>query len=104
MVHRLSPLPERPWLMRMRWCDLLFAHWVVDAALVRSLIPQQLELDLFDGRAYLGAVPFRMEGMAPRLLPNIPGFHSFPELNLRSYVTLDRKPGVWFFRFLDQGS
>ena len=76
MGHRLSPPPERPWLMRMRWCDLLFAHWVGDAALVRSLIPQQLELDLFDGRAYLGAVPFRMEGVAPRLLPNLPGFHS----------------------------
>src|SRR5581483_7804428 len=103
MRHRPLPLPDRPWLMRMRWNDLLFAHWLVDAALVRALIPQQLELDLFDARAYLGAVPFRMDGVAPRLLPSLPGFHSFPELNLRTYVTRDHKPGVWFFS-LDAGN
>jgi uncharacterized protein len=103
MGYRLSPLPDRPWLMRMRWCDLLFTHWVVDPRLVRTRIPQQLELDLFDGRAYLSAAAFRMQGVAPRLLPNLPGFHSFPELNLRTYVTLDQKPGVWFFS-LDAGN
>lgn len=103
MGYRLSPLPDRPWLMRMRWCDLLFAHWLVDPPLVRTRIPQPLELDLFDGRAYLSAAAFQMQGVAPRLLPNLPGFHSFPELNLRTYVTLDQKPGVWFFS-LDAGS
>lgn len=103
MRYRSLPLPDRPWLMRMRWYDLLFAHWVVDAARVRALIPQQLELDLFDRRAYLGAVPFRMDGVAPRLLPSLPGFHSFPELNLRTYVTRDHKPGIWFFS-LDAGN
>jgi uncharacterized protein YqjF (DUF2071 family) len=88
--------------MRMRWCDLLFAHWTVDAAALRKLIPQGLELDLFEGRAYVGVVPFRMEGVAPRWIPPSPGLHAFPELNLRTYVKAGNKQGVWFFS-LDAG-
>jgi uncharacterized protein len=100
--RRPWPVPDRPWVMRMRWCDLLFAHWRVDAAALRRLIPDGLELDLFDGRAYVGAVPFTMEGVSPRLVPDVPGLHSFPELNLRTYVKAGGKPGVWFFS-LDAG-
>lgn len=88
--------------MRMRWCDLLFAHWAVEAAVVRKLIPPGLELDLVEGRAYVGAVPFRMEDVTPRSVPAIPGLHAFPELNLRTYVRAGGKPGVWFFS-LDAG-
>lgn len=88
--------------MRMRWLDLLFAHWRVDASAIRNLLPQGLELDLFEGQAYLGAVPFTMEGVSPRLLPDVPGMHAFPELNLRTYVKAGGKPGVWFFS-LDAG-
>lgn len=88
--------------MRMRWRDLLFAHWTVAPAVLRRLIPPELELDLFDGRAYVGAVPFRMEGVTPRGFPNLPGLHAFPELNLRTYVKAGGKPGVWFFS-LDAG-
>jgi uncharacterized protein YqjF (DUF2071 family) len=88
--------------MRMRWCDLLFAHWPVDAAAIRGLIPAGLELDLFDGQAYVGAVPFAMEGVSPRLVPGLPGLQCFPELNLRTYVKTGGKPGVWFFS-LDAG-
>ena len=88
--------------MRMRWRDLLFAHWAIDAAVVRGLMPEGLELDLFEGRAYAGAIPFRMEDVAPRGLPGIPGFDAFPELNLRTYVKTGGKPGVWFFS-LDAG-
>ena len=88
--------------MRMRWRDLLFAHWVVDASVLRPLIPAELHLDLFEDRCYVGAVPFLMEGVTPRLVPPLPGLHAFPELNLRTYVTLGGKPGVWFFS-LDAG-
>jgi len=88
--------------MRMRWRELLFAHWVVDASAVRRLIPAGLSLDLFEDRCYVGAVPFLMEGVTPRLVPPLPGLHAFPELNLRTYVTLGGKPGVWFFS-LDAG-
>jgi uncharacterized protein YqjF (DUF2071 family) len=88
--------------MRMRWCDLLFAHWPVDPAVLRGLIPQGLELDLFEGQSYIGAVPFKMEGVTPHWLPPTPGLHAFPELNLRTYVKAGGKPGVWFFS-LDAG-
>src|SRR5438270_283963 len=100
--HRPWARPEGPWAMRMGWRDLLFAHWPVDAAALRRLLPAGLELDLFDGRAFVGAVPFRMEGVSPRLVPNVPGLHKFPELNLRTYVKAGGKAGVWFFS-LDAG-
>ena len=88
--------------MQMRWRELLFAHWVVDSALLRPLIPAGLQLDVFEDRCYVGAVPFLMERVTPRLVPPLPGLHAFPELNLRTYVTLGGKPGVWFFS-LDAG-
>ncbi len=88
--------------MHMRWCDLLFAHWTVDAAVLRRLIPERLELDLFEGLAYVGAVPFRMEGVTPRGVPPLPGLHALPEMNLRTYVNASGKPGIWFFS-LDAG-
>ena len=88
--------------MSMRWCDLLFAHWRANAEVLRRWLPAGLELDLFEGRAYVGVVPFRMEGVTPRGLPEIPGLHAFPELNLRTYVTAGGRPGVWFFS-LDAG-
>jgi uncharacterized protein len=78
-------------------------HWRVEAEALRRLIPGGLELDLFDGQAYVGAVPFTMEGVSPRLVPpDVPGLHRFPELNLRTYVKAGGKPSVWFFS-LDAG-
>ncbi len=81
----------------MRWHDLLFMHWPVPEDALRPLIPPALELDTFDGSAWLGVVPFRMESVRPRFLPEIPWLSSFPELNLRTYVTRRDKPGLWFF-------
>lgn len=83
--------------MRMTWRDLLFMHWRVDVHSLRSLIPEPLEIDTFDGSAWIGIVPFRMTGVAPRFIPSIPYMSAFPELNVRTYVTIDGKPGVWFF-------
>lgn len=94
--HRPWPLPDRPWTMRMRWLDLLFAHWSVPVERLRPLVPPALELELFDGVAWVGVVPFRMEGVAPRGVPDVPGLSAFPELNLRLYVAHGGKPGVWF--------
>ena len=93
--------------MRMGWRELLFAHWSVNPATLAPLIPRGLELDLFEGRCYVGAVPFLMEEVTPRFVPPLPGMHAFPELNLRTYVKTGEaeaggKPGVWFFS-LDAG-
>jgi uncharacterized protein len=83
--------------MRMAWEDLMFAHWPMPAAALRPLVPRALELDTFDRSAWLGIVPFRMTGVRLRGLPQVPGTSSFPELNVRTYVTAEGKPGVWFF-------
>jgi uncharacterized protein YqjF (DUF2071 family) len=87
----------------MRWLDLLFAHWPVPIDAVRPLIPRDLEIDTYDGEAWLGTVPFRMEDVAPRGLPAPPLAGAFNEVNVRTYVRRDDRPGVWFFS-LDAGS
>ena len=83
--------------MAQSWHDLLFAHWPVDAKKLRALIPDRLEIDTFDGQAWLAVVPFRMTGVRLRGTPAVPWLSAFPELNVRTYVTCDGKPGVWFF-------
>ena len=89
--------------MRMRWHDLAFLHWPVEAAALRRFIPPRLELDTFEGQAWLGVTPFRMTGVRPRWLPAVPAMSAFAELNVRSYVTEGGKPGVWFLS-LDAGN
>lgn len=101
--HRPWPLPRTPWVMAQQWHHLLFAHWPLPPETLRPLVPEVLPLDTFDGRAWVGVVPFRMRGVRPRLLPPVPWLSSFPELNVRTYVTLDGKPGVYFLS-LDAGN
>jgi len=81
----------------MRWHDLLFMHWAVDPGLLRPLMPDGLELDLFEGMAWIGVVPFYMTGVGPRFFRWLPYLSAFVELNVRTYVTTENKPGVWFF-------
>lgn len=95
--HRPYPAPGRPWVLRMQWHDLLFLHWRVPADALRAALPEGLSLDLHGGDAYLGVVPFRMADIAPRCVPALPGLSAFPELNVRTYVVADGRPGVWFF-------
>lgn len=95
--HRNWPLPKRSWFMRMMWHDLCFMHWPVDAEQLRANLPVGLELDLYEGQAWIGIVPFRMSGVAPRWVPDLPWMSAFPELNVRTYVIRDGKPGVWFY-------
>ncbi len=83
--------------MTQTWSDLLFAHWAVEADSVRRRIPAAFELDSFDGRAWIGIVPFRMTNVGPRGVPALPGISEFAELNVRTYVRVDDRPGVYFF-------
>ena len=96
-------MPAGPWLMTQTWNDLLFAHWPVDAAAVRERVPKSFDQDLFDGQAWLGIVPFHMTNVAPRFVPALPWVSAFPELNVRTYVRVGDKPGVFFFS-LDAGN
>ena len=81
----------------MAWHDLLFMHYEVDPDHLQSILPDSVKLDTYDGKAYIGIVPFRMSDLAPRYCPELPLVSRFPELNVRTYVTIDDKPGVWFF-------
>ena len=102
VAHRPWKMPGRPWLMTQTWHDLLFAHWPVSADDMRRLVPRAFELDLFTGDAWLGLVPFRMTNVAPRGVPAVPWISEFPELNVRTYVRIGDRPGVYFFS-LDAG-
>ena len=95
--HRPWPLPEDSWKIAQSWEELLFAHWRVDAEALRQLVPPELGLDEHDGSAWLGITPFRIAGFRLRGTLPVPFVSSFPELNVRTYVTVEEKPGIWFF-------
>jgi len=101
--HRPYPLPRGPWIMTQIWHELLFAHWPIAPDILRPLVPSTLPLDIFEGEAWVGIVPFRVSHAVPRWLSPIPGLSQFPELNVRTYVTVNGIPGVYFFS-LDAGN
>jgi uncharacterized protein YqjF (DUF2071 family) len=83
--------------MRMTWADLGFLHWEIPEPVLRPLVPGALEIDTFEGRAFVGLVPFTMRGVRPIWSPSIPWLSSFHEVNVRTYVHHQgRDPGVWF--------
>ncbi len=99
-IDRLAPAVRPPGraVMRQNWRHLLFLHWVVSPERLRPLVPNGLDLDLFEGRAYVGLVPFTMTGVRPVWAPAVPGLSNFHETNVRTYVhRAGRDPGVWFF-------
>jgi hypothetical protein len=93
--------PETPVLMRPQWHHLLFLHWAYDPAEVQKLMPDGLEVDTFEGQAYVGLVPFTMKNVRPHFVPNLgklgESYENFAELNVRTYVTCQGVRGVWFF-------
>ena len=97
LQHRPWPLPSFNWKWRQSWLDLAFLHYRVDANALRKKLPRGVRLQEFDGSAWVGLVPFRMARMMRRPLPDLPWLDAFPELNLRTYVEVGDKPGVWFF-------
>jgi len=90
--HRPWTLPKKPWLMTQKWQKLLFAHWPVNTDELMRFLPPGLELDLWEGQAWLGIVPFEMSYQ----LRYCPWPVRFGELNVRTYVIHQGKPGVLF--------
>lgn len=90
-------------VMKQRWRELLFAHYTVYPDDVEKLLPKGVSIDTFPDaygteKAWIGVVPFRMEGVHPILTPSMPGLSKFAELNLRTYVHINGKyPAVYFF-------
>jgi hypothetical protein len=97
--HKPRPLPAGRWAITQRWNDLLFAHWPIPATLMEALLPEWLEVDSFQGSAWLGAVPFWLDRIKIRGVPAVPGLRNFPDLSLRTYVRdrYTRTPGIYLF-------
>lgn len=75
----------------------LFLHWPVEAPALRGFLPSEVELDTFDGQAWIGIVPISLTSVRSAFMPPFPGLNSFLEVNVRTYVTYRGEPGVWFF-------
>jgi uncharacterized protein len=96
-AHRPWPVPGRPWVMGQTWDDLLFVHYRVPVEQLRALVPDGLDVQEHSGSGWLGVTPFVITGLRARGLRPLPLVSSFRELNVRTYVTRDDKPGIWFF-------
>lgn len=83
--------------MGQTWERLLFAHWRVDESWLRRFVPPQIPIDTFDGSAWLAVTPFVVGGLRLRFLPPLPGTARFPEINVRTYATIEDRPGIYFF-------
>lgn len=100
--HRPWPLPSKKWIMKQTWKNLFFAHWPIPVEYLRPYIPSSLHIDTFDGSAWLGVVAFEMEGIYFRGLKAMSVTPKFTEINVRTYVHFNGKPGVYFLS-LDVG-
>jgi uncharacterized protein YqjF (DUF2071 family) len=94
--HRPWPIPKRPWVWSQEWNRAFFLHWRIPVAELRPFVSEQLEIDTFDNSAWVSLVPFTMEQIRPRFFPPVSMISNFHEINLRTYVTDGRKPGVYF--------
>lgn len=96
-AHRPWLIPSKPWVFRQSWVDLCFVHFEVPEQVLRSSLPPALEVDTFQGKAWIGLVPFGMQDVMIRPFPNLLYFSAFNEFNVRTYVIYQGKPGVYFF-------
>ena len=94
--HLPFPMPNRRHTLDQDWRFLTFMHWRVDIEKLRAHVPEGLEIDTFEGEAYIGLVPFMMKHVRPRWFVSTPGISNFPEFNIRTYVKKDGIPGVFF--------
>jgi len=95
-AHRPWPLPDRSWVLGQTLDDQLLAHWRVSSEALREHLPGGLDVDEYDGSGWLGVTPFAITGLRARGMVPLPLVSSFLELNVRTCVTRDGRPGVWF--------
>jgi uncharacterized protein YqjF (DUF2071 family) len=96
--HRNAPLPSGSWLGFQSWREVIFLHWQVPAEILQPHLPKHrsLQADVFEDTAWVSLVCFKVKDARPRALPPLPGISSFYEINLRTYVICENKPGVVF--------
>lgn len=84
------------WIMTQTWEHLLFAHWAIPPSMIRSMVPDALEIDTYEGTGWISIIPFMMTGVRLRCLPPIPFTTTFPEINVRTYVKVGGRSGIYF--------
>jgi len=94
--HLPFNMPSRSWALNQNWVNLTFMHWEVEHDLLKKYIPEDLELERYDGKTYVGTIPFRMEKVRPKYLPSVPFISNFAEFNIRTYVVKNGISGVLF--------
>ena len=94
--HLPFPMPSRKHTLSQEWRELTFMHWAVDIDKLRPHIPDGLEIDTFQNKAYVGVVPFIMKNVRPVWFVSTPLISTFPEFNIRTYVKKDGIAGVLF--------
>jgi len=96
-AHRPYPMPQRPWKYYQEWHDVLFAHWQVPIKPLRELVPEGIDIDLFGEEAWVSMVAFDLKKLRPHFLPSFSPISDFIEINMRTYVLRNGKPGIYFF-------
>ncbi|NBL64787.1 DUF2071 domain-containing protein [Flavobacterium sp. NST-5] len=94
--HRPWEIPQSPWRFYQEWNDAIFLHWEVELEALQKFVPKELEIDLFEGKAWVSVVAFAMEEIRPRFLPAFGAVSNFFEINIRTYVKRKNKTGVYF--------
>ena len=94
--HRPWGLPKPDWKFYQEWNNAIFLHWQVDEKELKKFVPKEIEIDLFEGKPWASLVAFTMEKIRPKCLPSFPPISNFDEINIRTYVKYNGKPGVFF--------
>ena len=94
--HRSWKMPDEGWKYYQEWNNAIFLHWQVDLEELKKFVPKELEIDLFDGKAWVSLVAFSMEKIRHKNLPYFPPISDFEEINIRTYIKSKRKTGVYF--------
>lgn len=95
--QRPYPLPSSPWIMTQTWSNMLFAHWPISTNHLRAHIPSILDIDARDGTSWISIIPFQVRHTRLHSMPKFPFYHTYLELNVRTYVMYKGVPGVYFF-------
>jgi uncharacterized protein len=94
--HRPFALPVGHWKYYQEWNNALFFHWTIPFDILRKCVPENFNIDTFEGNCYVSLVAFTMQKIRPRYLPSISFISDFDEVNLRTYIDNDNKKGVYF--------
>lgn len=94
--HRPWKIPAGNWKFYQEWNNVIFLHYQVDLTELKKFVPEELEIDLFEGKPWISVVAFTMEKIRPKNLPSFPPISDFDEINIRTYVKSNNKTGVYF--------